>query len=77
MTTNPDAPLTAEELEQLTYACADAEILWRKRRQHAQGQINLGDVYEYNEDDCTQKMNAYRQLHERLTWLTAEDDDDL
>ena len=66
--------MTNDLIEQLINACADAEILWRKRRQHAQGRINMGSVYEFDEDYCTEQMSKYRQLHEKLSFDFAKDD---
>ena len=43
------------DFNDLFYAARDAQILWKKRRQHAQGKINLqaGDEgYECEEDEC-------------------------
>ena len=58
--------MTSELLSELAEACADAEILWRKRRQHARKQIDLGNVYDFTEEYCTNRMRHYRDLQNSL-----------
>ena len=62
-------PLSAEELWDIQRAIADAQFSWRKRRQHAEGAIDLGDVGDYTADECTQKIKDLRALESRIEWL--------
>tara|TARA_B100000073_G_scaffold190149_1_gene157418 strand:+ start:670 stop:894 length:225 start_codon:yes stop_codon:yes gene_type:complete len=60
-------PLNQEELEALHYACADAATCWRYRRQSIQaGEDRFA---HYTEEECTQNMKAFNELHDRLYWL--------
>ena len=58
--------MTINMLSDLSEACADAEILWRKRRQHARKQIDMGNVYAFTEEYCTARMRHFRDLHDYL-----------
>ena len=61
--------LPYEMVEEFAQACAEAEILWRKRRQHARGEIDMGKVYDFEEDYCTDRMRHYRSL-----WVTLNEE---
>ena len=58
------------EFTDLFYAARDAQILWKKRRQHAQGKINLqveDEGYEWEEDQCNEMIKHYEKI-ERWMW---------
>jgi hypothetical protein len=58
--------MTNQMLDNLIEACADAEILWRKRRQHSRKEIDMGNVNDFDEVYCTNRMKHYRELHDYL-----------
>ena len=64
--------LTNDQLSDLADACACAEILWRKRRQQAQGLIDLGTPKVWDEDECTEQMKRYRSLFTQVSLATHE-----
>ena len=54
----------------LYYAAREAQILWKKRRQHAQGKISLnidGSDCEWDEGECNEKIKEYAKT-ERWLW---------
>ena len=70
-------PLTQDDLSILEMACADAQICWRKRRQHAQGLIDLsipgGETCQtYTEEECTEQIAVYKSLQDKLYRLVDE-----
>ena len=77
MTAELFSNLSLSDLVELSNACSDAEVLWRQRRQNAQQPMASQSVYEYTEELCLQRINTYFQLNERITYLIAQDDEDL
>ena len=53
---------TPEELDLLSYACADAEKFWRHKRR----QVKSGECDLYTEDECTDHMKNYNALYQQL-----------
>ena len=54
----------------LFYASREAQILWKKRRQHAQGKINLkagDDGLDWEVDQCNEMIEKYARV-ERWLW---------
>ena len=53
------------------YATRDAMILWKKRKQHAQGKINLqvsdDDGWMWTVEECDEKIREYQKA-ERWIW---------
>ena len=61
-TTKTDTIFTLEELDQLAYACADGERLYRRIRKG----IRAGEWSTYTEEECTEKMKQYRTLYDKI-----------
>ena len=55
--------LNAEQLNDLIIAAADGERLYRRMRQD----VRNGVVDHYTEEECTNRMLHYRELHSILT----------
>ena len=56
---------TSEEFEALRLAAHDGCLFWTKKRQHAQGKINMsvdGSGYECDEEYCVDMMIAHAQV---------------
>ena len=51
--------LNAEQLNDLVIAAADGERLYRRLRKD----VREGVIDHYSEEDCTQRMLHYRNLH--------------
>ncbi len=55
----------------LFYASREAQTLWKKRRQHAQGKINLAvdddDGWMWTVEECNEKIQKYSKT-ERWLW---------
>lgn len=64
------------EFYDLYYAAREAQILWKKRRQHAQGKINLqvsdDDGWDWDVDECNGMIEKYIKL-ERWLWKQLPD----
>jgi hypothetical protein len=59
----------------LFYAAREAQILWKKRRQHAQGKINLqagDDGWDWSVDECNEMIEKYAKT-ERWLWKQLPD----
>lgn len=54
--------LNAEQLDQLIVAAADGERLYRRMRKD----VRDGVIDYYTEDQCTENMLRYRELHTTL-----------
>lgn len=77
---NASTPLTNQELSDLEEALGQAISMWRKRKQHARGQINLNvdsnnSVYKFTVAECNEEITRLEALKMRLYWLlvTIED----
>ena len=56
---------TPQEFEALRLAAHDGVLFWTKKRQHAQGKINMsvdGSGYDYDEGYCVDMMIAHAQV---------------
>ena len=56
--------------DDLYYSAREAQMLWKKRRQHAEGKINLyasDDGWTWNVDECNKKIEHYVKV-ERWLW---------
>ena len=63
------------DFNDLFYATRDAQILWKKRRQHAQGKIDLraGDEgCKWEEYECSEMIKHYEKI-ERWLWKQLPD----
>ena len=59
----------------LFYSSREAQILWKKRRQHAQGKINLkagDDGLDWEVDQCNEMIEKYARV-ERWLWKQLPD----
>ena len=70
-------PLTQEDLYDLYYACADAQALWRKRRQMAQGLIDLSipggeTCHTFTIEECDEEIAKYKRLHDKVYRLVDD-----
>ena len=58
------------EFYDLYYAAREAQILWKKRRQHAEGKINLhvgDDGLSWDVEECNEMLDKYAKV-ERWLW---------
>ena len=56
---------TPQEFEALRLAAHDGILYWTKKRQHAQGKINMsvdGSGFPYDEESCVDMMIAHAQV---------------
>jgi len=59
----------------LFYASREAQILWKKRRQHVQGKIDLkagDDGWDWSVGECNEMIEKYSRL-ERWLWKQLPD----
>ena len=65
--------LTHKEWEDLCYACAQAEMMWRKRSHNPAIDSNgsYADTPEEFEVTCRAEMKKYRELQKKLAFLTV------
>ena len=77
---NASTPLTNQELSDMEEALGQAIMMWRKRKQHARGQINLNvdsnnSVYKFSVDECNEEITRLNELKMRLYWLVVAAED--
>ncbi len=63
------------EFYDLYYAAREAQILWKKRRQHAEGKINLhvgDDGFGWDVEECNEMLDKYAKV-ERWLWKQLPD----
>jgi hypothetical protein len=60
--------LTGQEWEDLSYACAHAEMMWRKRSHNPEidSRGSYADTPEEFETECRAEMKKYRVLQRKL-----------
>ncbi len=65
--------LTHKEWEDLCYACAHAEMMWRKRSHHPDidSHGSYADTPEEFEAECRAEMKKYRELQKKLASMTV------
>lgn len=73
---NASTPLTDQELSDIEEAMGQAIMMWRKRKQHARGQINLNidannSTYKFTVAECNEEIERLEALKMRLYWLVA------
>lgn len=63
------------EFYDLYYAAREAQILWKKRRQQAQGKINMkvdDDGWDWSVEECNEMIDKYAKV-ERWLWKQLPD----
>ena len=53
------------DFDDLFYAAREAQIMWKKRRQHAQGKINIhvGDEgFTYTVEECNEQIKRFANV---------------
>ena len=65
--------LTHKEWEDLCYACAQAEMMWRKRSHNPDidSHGSYADTPEEFEVTCRAEMKKYRELQKKLAFMTV------
>jgi len=65
--------LTRKEWIALSYACAHAEMMWRKRSHNPEidSHGSYADTPEEFEATCRAEMKKYRELQKKLAFMTA------
>ena len=65
--------LTHKEWEDLCYACAQAEMMWRKRSHNPDidSHGSYSDTPEEFEVTCRAEMKKYRELQKKLAFITV------
>lgn len=63
---------TAEDAETAYYMARDAQILWRKRRQFAEGKIQFNvdpdDVCMWTVEECNEEIAKYKKIEDWVYW---------
>ena len=63
------------EFYDLYYAAREAQILWKKRRQQAQGKIDMkvdGAGWDWSVEECNEMVDKYAKV-ERWLWKQLPD----
>ena len=70
---------TAEDADTAYYMARDAQILWHKRRQFAQGKIKLNvdpnDECMWTVEECDEMMDRYKKIEDWIYWNNPFDED--